>query len=178
MDERNWFLFVGPLLGVVIGGLITSGAKWLELRHQNRVKIRDIMLARIEELHDLLIRYPILVTETMQRMVESEEGNSLRKIGAKALMIPVSRVDGLVDIYFPELRRDFDHILELEEQLCNEYLRALARHSREKATKVESKADLYFMVDTKSDFAVKFREFEAATDKMARDASKAIRKYI
>jgi hypothetical protein len=50
MDTKDWFLVLGPLLGVLVGGGISSIAKYLELRTVRRFELDKLRINKIEEL--------------------------------------------------------------------------------------------------------------------------------
>jgi hypothetical protein len=50
MDTKDWFLVVGPLMGVLIGGAISSFAKFLELRALAHFELNKLRINKIEEL--------------------------------------------------------------------------------------------------------------------------------
>ncbi|HMT09826.1 MAG TPA: hypothetical protein PKA82_17700 [Pyrinomonadaceae bacterium] len=51
METKDWILVVGPIVGVLIGGLITSFAKWIEIQRNRAFSLRDQKLARLEAIH-------------------------------------------------------------------------------------------------------------------------------
>jgi Na+/phosphate symporter len=48
---KEWIPVIAALLGVIVGGAVTSFIKWFELRHQIKLEERKLMLTKLEELH-------------------------------------------------------------------------------------------------------------------------------
>lgn len=49
--EKEWITALVGLGGVLVGGVIASFAKWLELRHLNKIQKNSARFARLEQLH-------------------------------------------------------------------------------------------------------------------------------
>lgn len=51
-DFKALFLILGPLVGVVVGGLIATAAKLVELRHSRKTNLQNRRLERIESIYN------------------------------------------------------------------------------------------------------------------------------
>lgn len=83
MDTKDWMLIIGPLVGVVIGGMITSIGKYLELRSQKKLEVNKLKIQKIEELLLELGMFRIAISkcgETVQMALESgKRGDAVRQ---------------------------------------------------------------------------------------------------
>ena len=99
---RDALLAFGPLLGVIVGGLIA----WLNSRSQAaRQEIRErkqLIRGKLEDLHQLVadfIEYYRCLTFTHVR-----DPNKLRRVSSSTVdLVPFDRIEMLVGIYAPEL---------------------------------------------------------------------------
>lgn len=57
MEVKDWILVLGPIVGVVIGGLIASIGKLIEIRSNRRYALLDMKLARLESLHQQITEF-------------------------------------------------------------------------------------------------------------------------
>lgn len=121
METKDWLLFVGPVLGILIGGLIGIGGKWFEQRQVDRSQLRQIKLARLEELHDLVMRYPIIWVEALREQYSEKPSDAKSSVPITFLQPPVGRVDLIVHLYFPELTPQLVKLEKLERELTREW---------------------------------------------------------
>src|SRR4051812_5145649 len=54
--DKEWIPVISTLIGVLIGGGITTVAKLLELQFQKKKEIRNQIVNKHEELHELIIK--------------------------------------------------------------------------------------------------------------------------
>lgn len=178
MDVRDWILVVAPLVGVILGGIIASTAKWIELRQSERSELRQLMLSKLEELHDLLMRYPMIWAETLDKEEYNESfPGDLKSIRHSVVQAPVQRVDAIIDIYFPELRPDLDKIIEMEQDLAVEYYHARLATKNSKGDVTKESYPIYER-EPRSNFSKKFRELENQADLLARKTSQISNRYL
>lgn len=57
MELKDWLLVFGPIIGVIVGGVIASVGKWIEIRSNRAFAIRDMKLARLESLHQQITEF-------------------------------------------------------------------------------------------------------------------------
>ncbi len=91
MENKDILLFAGPLIGVIVGGVITSLAKWIELHHQKNVEVRRWRAARLEDLHDLLREFCSGITKygrdiTLLTLSSVEGRDAQFRIGEHAMI--------------------------------------------------------------------------------------------
>lgn len=176
MDAKDWLLFVGPLLGVLMGGFLASVAKLIELRHQRKMEQNKVVLARVEELYDLLIRYPVIWIETLDKYYGGISNETFGKlIGTGFVQAPVVKVDLIIDLYFPELRPRLERIYEIEKEVASQYVKLMIKRHLEKSNVAVQESPKNWILN--EDFGKEFRKLEKETADTMREAAKLGRKY-
>ena len=51
METKDWLLFAGPLIGLIVGGVVASLVKWNEFNRQTAREDRSLLRVGLEELH-------------------------------------------------------------------------------------------------------------------------------
>ena len=78
MQIRDWVLIAGPLVGVLIGGGITSVAKYFELKHQSKLTLLSWRIERLEQLSEKLGTYMYELDMLPTRVIELVEPSGNR----------------------------------------------------------------------------------------------------
>jgi hypothetical protein len=120
MELRDFLLFAGPLLGVILGGGITILLKLVELGHQRKQEDRKFLLQKLETLYHAVGRFPNTFLKTslaVQRHLDralsgrassDEEFNqALRDVNAELIEIA-----GMMDLYCSEGRIFLDLVIQ------------------------------------------------------------------
>ena len=76
MQAKDWFLVIGPLIGVLIGALISSVAKYLELKSQRKFDLEKLKLNKIEEFCHELEAFRISVRKCGETVQVALDNNS------------------------------------------------------------------------------------------------------
>lgn len=110
--EKEWIPVVATLLGVIVGGLITSVVKVIELRHQKNQAI----LGKLELLHEAVFEldkanfeYTNVVLRLEDQTLTAEQVHQTTII----LIEPISKINTLISFYSP-------HLESIKEDLFNE----------------------------------------------------------
>jgi hypothetical protein len=122
---RDLLLALGPLLGVIIGGVLA----WINGRsHAVRREARErnqLILAKLEELHQLLtdvIEYYRCVTFAHVR-----DPNKMRRVTSPTIdHVRFDRVDMLVGFYAPELSESLKLAAKLAEEYAHPFTKLLS----------------------------------------------------
>src|SRR5687768_3816376 len=76
MIEKEWIPLIGAFLavtgtivGIILGGSITSIGKWLELRHQSRLSEQSLFRAKLERCHQLIGEHLGIVTDVQSSII-------------------------------------------------------------------------------------------------------------
>jgi len=106
MEIKDYLIFFGPLLVVLVGSILAFAWKALELRHQRYVELKNIRLARLEAIHgDLAIALGSLtfLVEKLLLLCSSSTSESDRRNGLPPLIrefsSPLYVVGSKIEIY-------------------------------------------------------------------------------
>lgn len=101
---------VGPILGVILGGLITWFIGREQRKHDLNKEKRELLLSKYEELHSLLGKLQGHVNEIVMQIVTEASTNS--KFDPKAInsQMPLEQITILIEFYVPELKEDHEYI--------------------------------------------------------------------
>ncbi|MEP7075698.1 MAG: hypothetical protein ABI878_07795 [Acidobacteriota bacterium] len=111
MDTKDWLLVTGPIVGIVLGGTITTIGKFLELRHLRKAELQNLRLARLERLHELASEM-ITLSTTFSIKIGAAGLKNLGATQLEELLAAESRILGeqfakinsLQRIYAPSLK--------------------------------------------------------------------------
>ncbi len=131
--EKEWVTAIAALIGVIIGGTITSFAKWLELRFLKANERRKLILSKLEELHKQVSQFLVSSGEyaggVIKLRVVSDETTKSTLEGYSNLLnnflIQLAPIGTLVKIYAPELNEHWNKLTDVTNefhQMCGEYL--------------------------------------------------------
>ena len=51
METKDWLLFAGPLIGLIVGGIVASIVKWNEFNRQTAREDKSLLRGGLDELH-------------------------------------------------------------------------------------------------------------------------------
>jgi glycerol uptake facilitator-like aquaporin len=100
--EKEWIPVVATLLGVIVGGLITSVVKVIELRHQKN----QAMLARLELLYESLMVYQRMnfdYVSEVNRLFGQKVSDEKKHEMTLGLMATHEKINTLLSFYSPHL---------------------------------------------------------------------------
>jgi hypothetical protein len=109
MELKDYFLVLGPLVGILIGGGITTVTKWIELRHQWKLERSRIHLERLERLHfalgELMFALEDVAVLTIQ--LKTQKNLDERQEASRDLVLPISKylvtIESLSCLFAPAL---------------------------------------------------------------------------
>lgn len=141
MDIKDWIPIIGTLLGVLIGGFITSFAKWIELRHHLKQEKRKILLSKLEEFHFVVSRFIFVCQEvhsetyhlsvTKALLSPKEQAERFQLISKKTFESTPNLLSN-ISIYAPELRDDVtEAISKMAEIQTNTIKKIIAENSNQ-----------------------------------------------
>jgi hypothetical protein len=105
--EKEWIPVISTLIGVLIGGGITSFAKYLELKHQRKQEHKKLILEKLENLHILVNHHIIEVAEYSKGVIQLEiESDKLSKYHqmSSLLLTPIAKIDTPLMLYAHTLK--------------------------------------------------------------------------
>lgn len=123
MELKDFLLFLGPLLGVLVGGLITSLAKYMELDAGRAEAVRKERLTGLLDLHESLARFEATSHLNFGRMVKLRADAKAGKITLTAIyeaihdIFPFRNVIAKQRVFAPELNDTWDELLDLADKL-------------------------------------------------------------
>lgn len=121
-----WFGVITTLVGVVVGGLITTLTSFLQLREQRRREKNKLILSKLEEIHKVLSRFRELNIKTFGARGKDAQLNLFEgEIERKVLL---QELEMLTGFYASEL---LDDLLKLQ-QSNKKYSRALVKTLQER----------------------------------------------
>lgn len=120
--EKEWIPIIGTLLGVLVGGFISSFTKWIELRHQIKQEDRKLIISKLEQLHEVLSEYLSICNNNSIKIVKiKHEGITLDALDQwnEELQKPLPKIFTLYNLYASELKNKqfelIDNITEFSE---------------------------------------------------------------
>ena len=122
---RDILLAMGPLLGVVIGGVLAwVNGRWQATRREARER-NQLILGKLEELHQLLsdvIDYYQCLT-----FAHARDPNKLRRVSNPTVdRVQFDRLDMLVGFYAPELSDDLTAASKIAYEYADPFLELLS----------------------------------------------------
>ena len=132
MDTKDWFLVLGPLVGIFLGGSINSAAKWIELKHQTHREERKEIIEHFEELHQLvnnlvpqIERFKNDVDDLSRSMLMGKEKEKVYR-AFPLNEDTISRINSLQRLWIPETRAECFAIFRGHEKVRTEGWRFVA----------------------------------------------------
>lgn len=119
VSTKDWMLFLGPLLGVVVGGLITSVVKVIELRFNRKQSKRDAQIKRLEEISIQLIQVSKDVNyfgAYLRLLLNAGNAEASYQLLDQATH-PVLKLTNAIYAFFPTKRAEATEILNLHGEL-------------------------------------------------------------
>ncbi len=110
MDTKDILLFLGPLLGILIGGGVTTVVKWMELRQHWKFERRRIRVDRLETLHAALNDIIREVSRQPEQLSKIRHNVDVSKRQAEYtavtddLLKKLAMIDSISSLYAPKLR--------------------------------------------------------------------------
>jgi hypothetical protein len=109
MDTKDWFLVIGPLVGVIIGALLTTAAKLIELGNSAIRDDRRFLLSKLEILHACVSDFVSLFAQrvTANAVASLSPNDSLAaqrsRAADEAVTGSLARISAMVRLYAPEV---------------------------------------------------------------------------
>jgi RNAse (barnase) inhibitor barstar len=107
---------VGTLLGVLVGGWITTRTKRIELEFQAERERTKLILGKIEHIYTKASEYLITTTRFNDVLIELRNKSEFTK---KEFIFPIledfrtiTEIDTLVRLYTPELEKNWDSVTD------------------------------------------------------------------
>lgn len=104
--EKEWVPIIGTLLGVLVGGFISSFTKWIELSHQRKQEDRKLIRSKLEQLHETLSEYLSVCGSSSINIVKiKHEGITPTTLAqwSEELQKPIPKLFTLYHLYAPEI---------------------------------------------------------------------------
>lgn len=108
--DKDWIPVVGTLIGVLVGGGISSALKIIELHYQTKREEKKNLLSKLEELHQLVYQYTVLGNQyflDINTLLLSEFNIEEFKKASTNLLNPLSVIHTKIMVYAPELENEW-----------------------------------------------------------------------
>lgn len=135
LQAQNWWLPWLPLIGVLLGGLLTGGfaclTLWLQRRHQKQQERNKLYREKLQELYEVVSVFKNSYRQTTGSAAISLAGRQpLTDVGPA---VPVEKLQMLVGFYAPSLQSHLTKLLGSGEQYSEVLVRrvGLERQSDE-----------------------------------------------
>lgn len=154
MDTKDILLFIGPIAGVIVGGIITTMAKGIELRHIRKTEKLDRHFKNLEDLQGIIGNFILsanLLAETLMSLTapnfSPEERRRLLIGSIREFSHQLSGAGFKLQVWAPELESMWQEAMKRLDDLgptCVEFVNIL---THERSTPVRQSTFDQFQVD-------------------------------
>jgi hypothetical protein len=135
---EDWMGIIGTVLGVILGGYVTWFLSSEQRKHDLTKEKRELLLAKYEELHELLAQLNGCINSMVLQIVTEAAMNS--KFDPKQIrnQMPTEKVSMLIDFYVPELKHDHEYIKKQTNFIYEHVCKHILEENKSKQFLVES----------------------------------------
>jgi hypothetical protein len=98
---------IGPLIGVIVGGLITYFITYAQFKHDKKIKDQELLLQRLEELNELIEDMSAVYNKLFGEALVHYKGGEKIQINVKKPMRLI-RLKTLIYFYYTDLTQYID----------------------------------------------------------------------
>jgi hypothetical protein len=137
LEGQNPWLSWLPLIGVLLGGLLTGRfaclTLWLQLRHQKQQERNKLYREKLQELHEVVSEIKNVYNRTTGAAALSLAGAQpfTNRAGPP---LPIERLQMLVRFYAPRLESRLQKLLQSREQFAQLLIRRVGMEAQTRAT--------------------------------------------